>query len=151
MASAQKRTLARIFIDSSVLFAAALSPTGGARALIVLGLRGHCELVLSELVLEETRRNLAKKAPAAVAAFELLREALADSIVRSPSKRQVVRAARVVALKDAAIVAAALAGKASHLATHDTKHLLNEADSIRTALGLMVATPGDILSLVQEG
>ena len=56
----------RIFIDASVLFAAALSKTGFARDLILVGAREELTLVLSAFVIEETRRNLATKAPHAL-------------------------------------------------------------------------------------
>jgi hypothetical protein len=60
----------RIFIDTSVLFAAALSDTGFARDLIFAGARGELDLVLSTFVIEETRRNLAAKAPSDLPFFE---------------------------------------------------------------------------------
>jgi predicted nucleic acid-binding protein len=49
----------RLFIDSSVLFAAAYSNRGHAHDLVQMGIRGQVTLVMSRLVLEETRRNLA--------------------------------------------------------------------------------------------
>ncbi len=56
----------KVFVDSSVLMAAAISGTGAARDLILAGLRGQFTLQISSLVLEETERNLADKAPAAL-------------------------------------------------------------------------------------
>jgi len=51
--------MTRIFLDSSVLFSAAYSSRGRARELILRAARGELTLVVSDLVLEETRRNLA--------------------------------------------------------------------------------------------
>jgi hypothetical protein len=51
-----------------VLIAAAISSTGAARELIVASLRREVLLSLSSLVLQETARNLARKAPAALPA-----------------------------------------------------------------------------------
>jgi predicted nucleic acid-binding protein len=39
-----------------------------------------------------------------------------------------------------------LHAQAVYLATYDQKHLLSQRDAIRTAFGLVVATPEEILS-----
>lgn len=49
----------RAFVDASVLFAASYSATGASRELIRLAFQGKVELVISDDVLEEVRRNLA--------------------------------------------------------------------------------------------
>src|ERR671914_1286088 len=61
-----------VFLDSSVLYAAAFSATGPARRLIVKGLEGSITLAISDLVLEETKRNLTKNAPLALPYFTIL-------------------------------------------------------------------------------
>ena len=53
----------RLFLDSSVLFAAAYPRTGHARDLVLMAVRGEITVVVSHLVLEETRRNLAESIP----------------------------------------------------------------------------------------
>jgi predicted nucleic acid-binding protein len=63
---APRRNLLRVFIDSSVLIAAAISATGSAHELVRLGLAGAISLHVSSLVLQETERNLARKAPRAL-------------------------------------------------------------------------------------
>ena len=96
----------RIFLDSSVLYATAFSTTGPARRLIHKGLEGSVNLAISDLVLEETKRNLKKNAPLALPYFNLLADLFSPFIIR-PTKAEVRKAARIVHLKDAAIVAAA--------------------------------------------
>lgn len=49
----------RLFLDSSVVIAACLSRRGASHELIQQGLRGTVTLVISDIVLEETERNLA--------------------------------------------------------------------------------------------
>src|SRR5918992_1200365 len=61
-----------VFLDSSVLYAAVFSPTGPARRLILKGIAGSSTVVISELVLEETKRNLTRNAPGALPYFTLL-------------------------------------------------------------------------------
>jgi predicted nucleic acid-binding protein len=48
----------RIFVDTSVLFAATRSETGFARDLIMAGARGDPTLIFSRYVIEEAQHNL---------------------------------------------------------------------------------------------
>ncbi|MBI2305301.1 MAG: PIN domain-containing protein [Chloroflexi bacterium] len=134
--------MTRVFIDSSVLIAAAISAKGKARDLILSSLCGQFTLCLSDLVLDETERN--RKAPAALTTFQLLREVL-DVDVSVPSKSLVLRVANVVKLKDAPIVAGAIRARAEYLATYDRKHLLSPKEAIKMRFGIIAATPDDIL------
>jgi predicted nucleic acid-binding protein len=142
-----RKPLRSVFIDSSVLYAAAFSHTGPARRLILKGLQGSIELLISDLVLEETKRNLAQNAPLALPYFSLIADLLSPGAPR-PTKAEVLRAAKIVHLKDAAIVAAAARVKAEYLATHDVKHLLSHATAIAEAYGITVLTPAELLSVL---
>ena len=136
-----------VFLDSSVLYAAAFSPTGPARQLILKGLEGSVALAISDLVLEETKRNLKKNAPLALPYFTILADLFSPFIIR-PTKAEVLKAAQIVHLKDAPIVAAAAKGKAAYLATHDVKHRLNHAQAIEEAYGITVIAPAELLSIL---
>lgn len=149
MASIRASKAPKVFIDSSVLIAAAISERGSARDLILAGLRGEFTLCTSPLVLEETERNLWRKAPAAVPAYDAFRQALAANLVQ-PGKTLLLRAAKVVELKDAPIVAGAIRARAPYLATYDRKHLLNHREPIKAHFGVTVAFPGEVLRQ-QEG
>jgi uncharacterized protein len=137
----------RIFLDSSVLYAAAFSPTGPARRLILKGLQGSITLCISGLVLEETKRNLTKNAPLALPSFTILAELLSPGLI-NPTTADVLKAAQVVHLKDAPIVAAAAKAKAEYLATHDVKHLLNHAQAIEAAYGITVIAPAELVNIL---
>lgn len=97
------------------------------------------------LVIEETRRNLAAKAPGVLPAFQLLTEVVALETVQTPEASLVLDVAKTIELKDAPIVAAAIVGGADYLATHDAKHLLSQAEIARVSFGLIIVTPGDVL------
>lgn len=84
MASGQQK-VRKVFIDSSILIAAAISPTGSARDLIIDAINNKFKIVVSDVVLEETARNLANKAPKALPALQLFLEALNPDVV-SPAK-----------------------------------------------------------------
>jgi predicted nucleic acid-binding protein len=137
----------RIFLDSSVLYAAAFSATGPARRLILKGLEGSVVLSLSDLVLEETERNLTMNAPLALPYFTLLAD-IFSPFITNPTKAQVLKAAQIVHLKDAPIVAAAAKANADYLATHDVKHLLSHAQVIEAAYGITVVAPAELLSIL---
>ncbi len=137
----------RVFLDSSVLYAAAFSPTGPARRLILKGLEGSVTLTISDLVLEETKRNLTKNAPLALPYFTILAD-LFSPFITNPTKAEVLKATQIVHLKDAPIVAAAAKGKADYLATHDVKHLLSYAQAIEAAYGITVIAPSELLSIL---
>jgi hypothetical protein len=104
----------RIFLDSSVLYAAAFSATGPARRLILKGLEGSVTLSLSDLVLEETKRNLTKNAPSALPYFTILAD-LFSPFITNPTKAQVLQAVQIVHYKDAPIVAAAARSRVEYL------------------------------------
>jgi predicted nucleic acid-binding protein len=137
----------RIFLDSSVLYAAAFSPTGPARRLVLKGIEGSINLAISDLVLEETKRNLTKNAPVALPYFTTLADFFSPVII-NPTKAEVLKAAQIVHLKDAPIVAAAAKGKAHYLATHDVKHLLSQAQAIEAAYGITVIAPAELVSIL---
>ena len=107
-----------VFFDSSVLIAAMISPTGRARELLVRGIRRELRLVSSDLVLTETERNILRKTPAAVPAFELLRQVLDADLVEPPAAL-IEQCLQSIHPKDAPIVAAAAFAQVTWLATYD--------------------------------
>lgn len=145
MVSSRTRQPRRVFIDSSVFIAAAISASGSARQLLILGLQREFLLSVSPLVLEETERNLSRKAPQALPAFRLLHAAMNLAIVE-PSRTQVLRAARVVDVKDAPIVAGAVRARATYIATYDRRHLLTKRAEIEAAFGIRTATPDEVMN-----
>ena len=142
MVSAQTK-IPKVFIDSSVLIAAAISSKGSARNLIINSLNNKFKIVISDLVLEETARNLSNKAPKALPALQLFLETLNPEVV-SPNKSLVMEASEVVELKDAPIVAGAVAAKADYLVSFDRKHLLQQKQEIKANFKIKVVTPDEL-------
>lgn len=141
--------MTRAFLDANILFAAGLSPKGGARRVLIGGLHDQWALVVSALVVEEAGRNLSKKAPQAVATLELLLEVLPLAYA-APTKAQVKAAAAYTAAKDAPVVAAAQAGGCAYLVTHDKKHLSGAPDVAEHA-GVRIVSPGQFLTAMKGG
>lgn len=134
----------RVFVDSSVLIAAAISPTGSARDLIMSSLRKKVKIILSDLVLEETERNLANKAPQALPALKLFLEVLNPEVV-IPTRSMIAKAEEIIDVKDAPVIAGAVQAKADYLVSFDRKHLLNHKEEIEAYFKINVATPNEVI------
>ncbi|MCA0454351.1 MAG: putative toxin-antitoxin system toxin component, PIN family [Chloroflexi bacterium] len=118
----------RIFVDTSVLFSAIFSPNGHARDLLNLAVDNILTLVISQDVLDETERNLQKKAPGKVLLFTTLITLLEPEIVQNLTVEEVAVAAVYTARKDAPIVAAAIKAGVDYLVTYDHKDLLDPSE-----------------------
>jgi len=64
--------MARAFLDYSVLFSAAYSSKVHSRELLIMAAREEITVVISQLVVDETRRNLADHAPQRIEYLELI-------------------------------------------------------------------------------
>jgi len=138
----------RFFMDSSVLFSAAYSSRGHSRALILMAVRSEIILAISQLVLIETRRNLAQSAPELIDFLDLIEANVPFEIIQTTTN-EIRDAARLVALKDAPIVAAARKGHVKALVTLDKKHLLGKPE-IADYIGTSVLTPKEAVDLIQN-
>ena len=139
----------RLFIDSSVLFSAAYSSTGHSRDLIRMAAREEIVLILSMIVVEETRRNLLDTVPQAVDYFIRFLESIPFEYVR-PARHEIIEAANFVNLKDAPIVAAAKTAQADLLVTLDKKHLLGKPELVAYA-GMRILTPQEAIEFLSGG
>jgi uncharacterized protein len=131
----------RIFIDSSVLFSAANSNRGHSRDLMVMGANGEITIVLSDYVLEETRRNLSQLRQPPLDALDEILDSVNMEIVRV-HKQAVQDAAKVIVLKDAPIIAAAKTAKVDMLVSLDKKHILNNPE-LENFIKASILTPAE--------
>ena len=139
----------RIFVDSSVLYSAAISATGASREIIRLGIVRQVTLVLSQYVIGEIRENLIEKTPAKLPIFEHLAQLSVWEFVE-PTPVQILKAARVVTdVDDAPIVAAAKKAKVDALVTFNDKHLITQP--VAEYIGALVGRPGEVLRWIREG
>lgn len=139
----------RAFVDTSVLFAAIYSAHGFARDLIDLSLQEAVVLVVCPLVLEEVERNIAKKVPGKMTAFQELMAILPFEVVPDANKEAFLRAAAYTELKDAPIVAAAIDAGVDYLVTYDRKHLLDRPE-VAEKSGLAIVTPDLVVQRLTE-
>jgi len=140
----------RVFLDTSVLFAAVLSPTGGARKLFHLGEAGVLRLIVGPTVLNEADEVVRRKAMASRPVLAQLLEASRVEISSAPTAIQVESARQFVQyMPDARMLAEAICAGPDWFVTHDKEHFLNEGPSLRLAFS--VGTPGDLIRSIKDG
>ena len=139
----------RVFVDASVLFAAVLSPTGGARRLFLLAEAGVLKLVVGPTVLKECDEVIRRKAPGSASRLaQLLAEAQTETSTL-PSKRQIKTAQSYVRYApDAHVLAEAIHAKPNWFVTHDKEHFLKSRSKIK--LAFEIGTPGDLIQRFKE-
>ena len=135
----------RLFMDSSALFAGIVSASGAARALLLLAESEQVSIIISEQVVAETERAIARKAPSALNDLRQAILASKASIIRDPSPELVkLNLALISHAADAPIVLAAMVAEVDFLATLNRKHFINDPGVARRS-GLRIGTPGDSL------
>jgi len=139
-----------VFLDSSALMAGILSDQGAARALLLLGEDQKIGLKVSEQVIVEVERNLARKVPKALPfAREMILRANV-LILRDPPKEEVHNHLDWIShAADVPILIAAVQAKVDFLATLNSRHFLDDPEVSRKS-GLWIGTPGDVLAWVRE-
>ena len=120
---AKRRSTLNLFLDSSVLFTAVNSPFGGSAKLFTLkNIRRH----VSRIVLHEVEKNVRKKLVEAQLKrfFRLVDKVVVIKEVTSQS--QIDRARKVIAEKDAVILAEFVRSNCDYLITLDKRDCLQE-------------------------
>ena len=133
----------RVFIDSSVLFAAAYSANGHSRDLLNLGAAKKIKIVISGLVIRETKRNIEEFDPEKLSTLTRILESI-DAEIIEVKANQVKDAAKYIAYKDAPILAAAKAARVDIVVTLDKKHFLNHPELSKYA-GMPIVTPKEAM------
>jgi predicted nucleic acid-binding protein len=139
-----------LFLDSSALIAGVISATGASRALLQLAEARAIIIVISEQVIVETERALARKAPQALPAY---REALRYTglrIVSDPSPEDVQTHKEIIQDEtDVPIVVAGMQAQTDFLVTLNRRHFLDDP-AVAKKSGLQIGTPGDALAWVRQ-
>jgi predicted nucleic acid-binding protein len=139
----------RVFLDTSVLFAAVLSETGGSRLILNLGESGAVGLWVGSQALNEAEAVLARKATQSKATFALLLDQAKVSVGPPPDQAATSQARSVVDYPpDAHILGEALVAEVDYLVSLDRKHLMDNPRA--SELPFPIGTPGDFLAWVRE-
>ena len=130
-----------VFVDSSVLFTATNSPTGGSAKLFTIK---KIRLIVSPWVLTETERNVRAKLHDyhLDRFFNLVGQT--QIFKAQPDIKLLQKAQKVISKKDAVILAEAKLSKSDFLVTLDRRDFLNEkvAKYLKPTIAL---TPKDLI------
>ncbi|NSW52148.1 MAG: putative toxin-antitoxin system toxin component, PIN family [Anaerolineae bacterium] len=139
-----------LFFDSSALLSGLISPNGAARALLLLAEDEKIVITVSEQMIAEVERNLARKVPAVL---PFVREMILQArirIRRDPEFSEVKACLGWIAhANDAPILAAAVQSRTDFLVTLNTRHFIDDPEVSRRS-GLRIGTPGDALGWIRE-
>ena len=139
----------RLFLDTSVIFAAVLSPTGGARKLFLLGEAGLMQLVVGPTVLRECQEVVQRKSPASLPTLAQLMASASMETSQAPTQKQIGAAEAYVQYKpDARVLAEAMQARPNWFVTHDKEHFLKHRSKIN--LPFEIGTPGDVLQRFKD-
>ena len=144
------RTIPTLFLDTSVIFAAILSPSGGARRLFQLGELGLVRLLAGPMVLQECETVVRRKAPQSLPMVALLLETAHVLVSSAAEVASLQKAFALVAYRpDAYVLAEALTASPDWFVTHDKAHLLKIQPE--GAVPFQIGTPGDVLQALAQG
>lgn len=139
-----------IFLDSSALFAGIVSRNGAARVLLLLGEAQRIDLLISEQVIAETERAVARKVPAAL---PIVRQMILHSqakVLHDPPIEEVRSHLYWMAdPSDVPILLAAMHARVDFLVTLNRRHFLDDPQVTQRS-GLRIGTPGDALAWVRS-
>lgn len=142
--------LNKLFMDSSALMAGILSAEGGARALLLLSENNKIDLVVSEQVITEVERNIARKAPKLLPfARELILQAKINILLDPKPEILKDRIDWISHIADLPILAAAADAQVDFLITLNTRHFMDDPQSSIKS-GLRIGTPGDALAWLRK-
>ena len=134
-----------VFFDSDVMIAGSASASGASFALLQMAEFGLIKGHISIQVLEECRRNLAKKLPGAITPFEKIVERCVTVKSSLPGENSLSIASNQADKKDVPILASALEAKARFLVTFNVKDYWPD-----NSIQLEVLTPGELLSRIRS-
>jgi predicted nucleic acid-binding protein len=134
-----------LFLDTSALFAAIWSTTGGGRMILKLGEAEAVQLWVSSQVLSELENVLRRKAAGALGNLTLVLNRSGVKIVPPPEPGFLEMSQNLLSYQpDAQVLAAAWSAGCDYLVTLDRKHFLDNQQIIET-IPFLMGTPGDFL------
>ena len=143
------RKIPEIFLDTSVIIAAVMSPTGGARLLFHLAHVGTIQLLVGKGVLQEAEEVMRRKAPELLGWLAQLLDEAGVEISQSPTAAQQKKAQSLLSYSpDASVLAQAMSAKPDWLVSHDKEHFVGNPGL--DDLPFKIGTPGDVIAWLRE-
>jgi predicted nucleic acid-binding protein len=136
-------------MDTSVVFAAVLSSTGGGRKLFQLGEVGMLNLFIGPNVLRECEAVVRRKASSSLPTLAHLLSVSRVVISPAPNDQHISAARALVRYEpDAYVLAEAFCAEPDWFVTHDQEHFLKKVHT--SALPFQLGTPGDLLRSLKD-
>ena len=140
---------ARVFLDTSVVFAAVWSESGGARLILKLGEAGAVSLWVGPTVLREAEAVLKRKSEESRPHMALLLDRAQVQVGPQASPEALALAHSAVDYgPDAQVLAEALETAVDYFVSLDQKHLVGNPRT--ESLPVTVGTPGDFLDWYRQ-
>lgn len=137
----------RIFFDANVIIAGSMSRTGASHALLLLAEAGMFQMVVSQLVLDETERNLRLKLPTALPVLVELLANIRIEMVADPPANEFAQWLPIIEFKDAPILQAALNAEVGYLITLNTRDF---TPAVARQSGLIIMEPRQFIGRLRE-
>jgi predicted nucleic acid-binding protein len=138
-----------VFLDTSVIIAAVMAPTGGARLLFHLAHAGTIRLLVGKGVLQEAEEVMRRKAPELLGLLAQLLDEAGIEISNEPTSQQIEQANSLIDYApDANILAQAISVKPEWLVSHDKEHFVG--NPALNDLPIKIGTPGDVIAWLRE-
>lgn len=145
----RKNNMPEVFLDASVLFSAIYSKTGGSYQI--------CQLIKQEKIRGFTSQTVIKELQANISKFNKKTKTSPDDfivdhkfIVRTEiAKREIKPYQKVVAVKDAHVLASAMLCRCDYLLTLDKKHI-NNKDIREKFTESIIASPKEFLKYFRK-
>jgi predicted nucleic acid-binding protein len=143
------RKIPEIFLDTSVIIAAVMSPTGGARMLFHLAHASTIQLLVGKGVLGEAEEVMQCKAPELLGLLAQLLDEAGIEICDEPTLKHKKQASSLIDYApDAHVLAQAIFANPDWFVSHDKAHFIGN-----TALQMLpfkIGTPGDMIMWLRE-
>ena len=140
----------KVFLDSSAVITGIISSSGAARVLLVMSENGQIETFISEHVIVESERSLARKVPTALPEFRQTIKDARPKIIQNPTQKEIEKNLYLIAdPEDVPILLAAMKAHVDYLATHNRKHFIDDP-KVAERSGIRIGTPGDVLAWIRE-
>jgi len=139
----------RVFLDTSVLFAAVWSESGGSRLILKLGEAGAVALWVGPTVLKEAEAVLRRKSPESRPHMALLLDRAQVQVGPEAGTEALAQALSAVDyLPDAQVLAEAVEIGVNYFVSLDQKHLVGNPRAEH--LSFPVGAPGDFLEWYRQ-
>ena len=144
------KTRWRVFLDTSALFSAVYSESGGARLILEMGKAGSLSLWIGPRVLTEMDSVLTRKSPGSKGYFALLLDRASVQIAPEADEDALRQASSAIDYyPDAQVVAEALMVDADYFVSFDREHLVGNT-RVAANLPFPIGTAGDFLAWYRD-